>query len=554
MKTLPKIDLKQLLAPVYEKIGKRLSKGEMLLLLLEKLITQNWGEDRGFKRIDYRPRGINGEVKRILVIQTSSIGDVVYTTPAIRGLRERFKDASITVLVTEATRELLTKNPNVDEVIAFPWELYRRRILEGKESLHTLIKDVYGNIRSLGNKRFDLLVNLSVTPLSGFLTRLIGARDIYGLCVDETGSPLLYGGIWVLYTFYIKANRVMDDLNRLDLMELHLRMADVNPSIRRLEIYIDPKVEEMVALTLKKMGINEGDLVIGLNPGAGYRARCWGWERFASLGDRLNKTYNARIIIFGGKREEAMVSDMVKKMRSSPINLAGKTSLEELSGYLKLCDHLITNDTGPMHIAAAMGTKVIGICGPTLVGPLGEGHLLIRADLPCVGCGTTSTCTKGDCMEAIDVEDVMSIFRYQRGETKEIPNLPGINVYSTKEGRPTRLFFYRPIKRDPMEVEKEVLRLLYLNLWIRENNRLGFLYEDEISWDEMIGELKMDFEMDDIEAGIDRVIRRAKKMDDTIVRLLTLYDLIYEDPLSLQRAKADALHYMVNFLEILRRS
>jgi ADP-heptose:LPS heptosyltransferase len=431
-------------------------------------------------------------------------------------------------------------------------------ILGGNASLYDLVKRVYIDIRRLRARGFDLVMNLSVTPLSAFITRLVGGRRVWGLLVDEFARPVLRGNLWVLYTFYIKANRPMEDLNRLDLMELHLRMADVNPRERRLFLFIDEKTRKRCLYNLSSYGVREGNLVIGLNPGAGFRSRCWPVEKFAKLGDRLSKDYGAKIIIFGGPKEKEIGEELERKMESKPINLTGKTSLKELAAYLSRCDHLITNDTGPMHIGAAMGTKVIGICGPTLVGPLGEGHLLIRADLPCVGCGTTSTCTKGDCMEAVDPEDVMNLFRYQRKEIDEIPDTPGIHVYSAQEGKPPRLFFYRPINKmtDQKGVEAEILRLIYLNLWIRENNSLGFLYEDEISWEEMMGELLMEYRHDDVGAGVKRVIKRLKDYksgeDEGIEGLLALYDLLYTDPLHLQRAKAGAIHYMVNFLEILR--
>lgn len=589
-------DLGEAIAPIYQKRlqGKDLTKGEIVLLLIEKILTQNWGSQGGFRKIRYQPTVIEGEVKKVLVIQVSSIGDVVYTTPALKGLRERFPHASITMLVAETPAGIISGNPDINEIAVFPRERYLRDLSSGKRSFYAVVSEIYGNLKLLTGCCFDLVVNLSVTPLSGFISHLIGSRNLFGLTVDEKGNPLLRGGVWVPYTFYIKANRPMQDLNRLDLMELHLRMADVNPSKRKLEIYIDQKTQSKAESYFEREGVGKNDLLIGLNPGAGFRSRCWEKERFAALGDRLIKEYGARIIIFGGPKEEGLAKEIVELMESEGVvNLAAKTSLKELTACLDRCNHLITNDTGPMHIAAAMHTPIIGICGPTRVGPLGkERHLLLQADLDCIGCGTTSVCTKGDCMAAIPVEAVMAALRYQRGELKEPPVFEGISIYAAGCEEPGRLFFYQSLnknQRDKKWVGDEILKLLYLNLWMRENNRLGFYPEKEISPEEMQAELIKRVGLEEIASGLEkkieglkeyramcdeavRYLRNSRRDEESLVkykmvadrlyeeigRLFSFYDLLYPDSssedylarcLKLCQLKREASIYMVDFLE-----
>lgn len=586
------VDFNEMIKSTYLKMdrGQKLSKGEMLLLLIDKTLNANWGVQR-LTNLPYQPGSIEGRVDNILVIQTSSIGDVVYTTPALRGLRERYPHSHISLLTSETPKEIILGNPNVNKVFSFPREQCLKDFREGKKNFTEIIAEIYRPIQRLQFSNFDLILNLSVTPMSAVLTHLIGGRNVWGLMVDEFGRPKLVGCVWSLYTFYIKANRVMQDLNRLDLMELHLRMADVNPSKRELLISIETEIKNRCLQILDDYGVKQGDLVIGLNPGAGFRSRCWLKERFAQLGDRLNEEYGAKIILFGGPKEEDLAKEIAEMMNQRPINLAGKTFLKELAAYLSRCDCLITNDTGAMHIAAAIGVPVIAICGPTRVGPLGkEGHLLLQADLECIGCGTTSVCTKGDCMRAIPVEAVLEALRYQRGELREPPGIEGVNIYTASKEEPGRLFFYQVLnKRNNEEFGDEILKLLYLNLWIRENNRLGFYPEKEITPQEMQYELAKRFSLGeiatDIKGQIEKLkdyqalcheavgyLRDGRRDEDSLAkhqamvgclyeevgRFFSLYDFLYPESLSgdplarslmLCQQKGEAARYMESFLK-----
>lgn len=587
------IDFNEAMRPIRAKLGRhKLTRGDMVLLLIDKILNPSWGSAR-LTDLPYEPIPTETNPKKILVIQTSSIGDVVYTTPALMGLRERYPASSISILTSEIPGSVVIGNPDIDEAFFFPKERCLKDLRGGGKDFWRVISEVYLPIKQLQFKRFDLVLNLSVTPMSAFLTRLVGGERISGLTVDDSGRPKVAGCLWCPYTFYIKANRPMQDLCRLDLMELHLRMADTNPSKRELIITVNEEIIKRCHQNLSNYGVSNGELLIGLNPGAGFRSRCWPMERFAQLGDRLKRGYGARIIIFGGPKEEDLAREIVGLMESrDTINLAGKTSLKEMAAYLERCDHLITNDTGAMHIAAAMKTPVIGICGPTLVGPLGkEGHLLLQADLDCIGCGTTSLCTKGDCMRAIPVEAVLAALRYQRAELKEPPEIDGVKIFAAGDDEPGRLFFYQTVNKGKENVEDEILRLLYLNLWIRENNRLGFYPEEEIGIEEMESGLARRFSQDEIAAGIKRGIERLKgyetfcneameylgslkdegslskykmvadRLYDGVGRFFSLYDFLYPDSssglarsLRLCQIKSGASLYMVNFLEEWRKT
>jgi heptosyltransferase-2 len=153
-------------------------------------------------------------------------------------------------------------------------------------------------------------------------------------------------------------------------------------------------------------------VLVGLNPGATYgEAKCWSPERFAELGRRFIKDYGASILIFGSSRprEKALNAAIARGIGAGCLNLSGETSLLQLAALLRRCRLLVTNDTGTMHVAAAVGTRVMAIFGPTdprTTSPLGEGHVVIRREVSCSPCLKRVCPEDHRCMDLIEVEEV----------------------------------------------------------------------------------------------------------------------------------------------------
>lgn len=465
--------------------SKTLSEEEMVLLLLESMVTLRWPGGDSFS-LDYHPRGIEGKVGKILIIQLSAIGDVVLSTPTIRGLREKYPRAFIAYMVEPTSSEIVEGNPDLDEVVIFSKDDYVRRAKHEPQA--NVLRDIADFIDSLRERGFDWVLNLNPTPRSAFLTYLIGSRNIIGLTVDETGKPFLSGNIWVLYKYkyFIGGKEFLEEPGRLSLAEINLRMGDVDPSSRSLAIFTNEEKKKEGEKLLKDYGIREEDILIGLNPGSNFETRCWPPERFARLGDLLSEEYGAKIIIFGGPTEGDLVNKIAGMMEYRPlVDIPQQTALKRLAVLLKRCNHLITNDTGPMHIAAACGIPVIAICGPTRVGIYAKGrHIQIQADLSCVGCSPASFCQTKECMKKIEVEIVLTCLRFQRGEMNSLPTIPGINIYCSDGQSLSRLFSY--LLWQGRARPKEVIGLVSLNLWIEENRKLGY-EEESLSLDEIRG-------------------------------------------------------------------
>jgi ADP-heptose:LPS heptosyltransferase len=573
------IDFKKIIERILKERSSPLSDRDKVIFLLEKMFTRNWKSHGGFTKLLYKPIPAQGEdeVKRILVIQLSSIGDIVYSIPALFGIRERFPSAHIALLTGKAQAGIALGVPAINEVFVFPFERFVEKMRSGVDSLEPLIREVEKIILEIRRRKFDHSINLSVTPQSAFVTNLIEAKTLCGLTVDEFGEPVMVGGVWVPYLYYIKCNKEMEDLNRLNLVELHIKAAGVSPNTREPKLFVSSSTRNKCRELLRSFGVEKTDLIIGVVPGAAFQAKRWEAKKFAKLSDILIKKFKAKVILFGGKGEGRLAKNIISLMEEQPINLVGKTTLLELAALLGECNYLISNDTGPMHIAGAMHVPVIAICGPTRYGPQGGGgHFLLQAALSCVNCGGTTTCRLGDCMREIEVEHVLDLLRYKMGELSDFREFEGVNIYWSGEEQPTRIFEYIHINRKDASIDvvsKEILKLISLNLWIMENNKLSF-YEPLLTSSEVEAELLRHFRWEEIRNGIEETLKVLTKyqrlfdekiekpdlslQESVVSRILSLFNLIYlrsskltptiEQTLSLLLKKKEACHFMKEFL------
>ncbi|MGB9628913.1 MAG: glycosyltransferase family 9 protein, partial [Thermodesulfobacteriota bacterium] len=161
---------------------------------------------------------------------------------------------------------------------------------------------------------------------------------------------------------------------------------------------------------LKNLGLLNRKVLIGINPGATYgMAKCWSPSRFGELGRRLFENWNAKVLIFGKREEQPIAKEILDHLKKGGIDLTGRTELLQLAALLERCNLLVTNDTGTMHMATAVGTPVVAIFGSTDVnttGPWGDGHQVIRKEVPCSPCLKRVCPTDHRCMDWITVDEV----------------------------------------------------------------------------------------------------------------------------------------------------
>ena len=335
--------------------------------------------------------------RRILVRGSNWLGDAVMTTPALLRLREKFPGAHISLLTQSKLAELWRHHPAVDETISFA----------AGESVFAIGKKLRAG-------KFDLALVLPNSPRSALEVFLTGIPQ-------RAGYARPWRNFFLTQPVVARADAVKmrkrsaTDIQRLvaqnpesripnpeiaksahQIFEyLHLTAAlGANPEPLTPQLAVTPAE---LAATKEKFGLGKiSQPVFGLNPGAEYGpAKRWPVEKFIAAAREIQSRTNCVWLLFGGKSDEAITKQIVSQLPTSSshlLNLAGKTSLRELMALLKCCRVLLTNDTGPMHVAAALGTAVVvpfGSTSPELTGPGLPGdprHRLLKSDAPCSPC------------------------------------------------------------------------------------------------------------------------------------------------------------------------
>jgi len=334
-------------------------------------------------------------VQRILVRGPNWLGDAVMCEPALRSLKRLFPQASITLLVKPSVAGLFEQHPSVDRLMLYE-DTRRHAGLSGKWRLA-------GELRRGG---FDLAVLFQNAFEAALLTAVAGIPRRYGYATD---------GRTVLLSEPVAKPARLKAVHQVEyywdmLKPLGLTGEPVSP-----ELVVSPDEEDAVAERLKQGGITTQDVLIGVNPGSTYGgAKRWFPERFADTAERLCRRLNesgrgAAVVLLGAKGEEPLGRAIASHLTAPTAVLSGSTTIRELMAATKRCALLVTNDTGPMHIAAAFGVPVVAIFGPTdwrTTSPFGVTHALVRHPVECAPCMLRECPIDHRCMAGVTVQDV----------------------------------------------------------------------------------------------------------------------------------------------------
>jgi len=286
-------------------------------------------------------------VQRILVVQPSWVGDAVMATPALRSLRKQFPDAHISYLLKRYVRPIYAGMPWCDRLLT-----YRQ-----STKFLTLVSRIRAG-------RFDAAVLLSNSFRGALMCRLAGVRRIVGYARD---------GRSLLLTDRLPALKSSGAFVPTPIVGSYLKLVthlgvqgDADGSDKRLELFVTPRELIAAERVMSQLPKSNGPIVM-LNPGAQYgAAKCWPAEYFAAIADRLKQELGATVLVSSAPREKAIVDDIRRRAKEPFIDLASLgPSLGSLKEIIRRCDLMITNDTGPRHIAAAMNTPVVTLFGPT---------------------------------------------------------------------------------------------------------------------------------------------------------------------------------------------
>lgn len=347
---------------------------------------------------------------KILIIRLGSLGDLVLTTPVIAALKQRHPDASLDFLVKKGYHELLIGNPHLRRII--PFDGSKQKGLRG-------LIELAGELRREG---YTHIIDLHGNLRSRVISALIFGSKRYRYDKQAIRRRLLLWGLKV------KTRHTVDAyLTALAPLSV---VAGFKPATA---IYLSDDEEKSAADFLEKHGISQGSTIIGINPGARWETKRWPEEGFIDIGKMAVRELGSKVVLFGGPDEVELSERISKEIGKDALSIAGKVELRGAAALMKMCSVFVTNDSGPMHMAVAVGAPVVAMFGPTVQGfgfsPLGN-SVVVERELNCRPCSLHGgkICPRGhfDCMKGIRAGEVFEMVREKVRQKNKAFTITGV--------------------------------------------------------------------------------------------------------------------------------
>lgn len=338
---------------------------------------------------------IKREFKNILVVRTDRIGDVVLTTPVLEALRKSYPAARITMMVTPGTKDIVEGNPFINEVIVFD--------KRGKEKG---IVNFWRFVHRIREKKFDLVLNYHLKVRTNFMLFHAGIPNRIGFKNNKFGF---------LLTEQYPDPRTDGNRHEAEYCLDLLKYIGIETKEFHVHVSVNGESEKWVEEILKQHGITEREKLFAIHPGASCISKRWPPERFAEVADLISKKYNAKILLVGAGDNQLIAREVLLSMKQPVIDFTGKTSVGHLISLLKRCSLLISNDSGPVHLAVGVQTPVISIFGRNQPGlsktrwrPLGIFDIALHnQEVGCEVCLAHNCQLNFKCLKSITVQNVL---------------------------------------------------------------------------------------------------------------------------------------------------
>ncbi len=331
-----------------------------------------------------------GRVQNILVRSTNWIGDVVMTLPAFAALRKTMPSAKISVLAKPWVAELFHLCPDVDEVILFQ-----------SPGIHNGMAGKFRLAADLKKRNFDAAVLFQNAIEAAIIARLAGIPVRAGYNSDGRG---------LLLTHAVRRTKEIRKVHQIDYYLEMVKSLGFESAGRGVHLRFGDDYAQVAEDLLDRHQLKGGGPLIGMAPGATYGpAKMWFPDRFAAVADRLTDEFSAQVMLFGS-RGDHKIAEQVRLYASHPaINIAGQTTLKEAIALIGRCHLFISNDSGLMHVAGALGIPTIAIFGstnPATTSPVGDRSIVITRAVSCSPCLKKTCPTDFRCMDLIGADEV----------------------------------------------------------------------------------------------------------------------------------------------------
>lgn len=341
--------------------------------------------------------------RNILIINPFGVGDVLFSTPLISVIKEKYLGSYIGYICNIRTREILETNPDVDEIFVFERDEYRALWRHSKVNC---AKRIYAFWKEIKKRRFDVVIDLSLGKEYAFLCWLAGIKERRGFDYKGRGRFLTH-------------KIPFDGFNDKPVAEYYL---DVIEGKGQKTTVLLPTEEDK--RYIDKFLKDKDSLLIGIAPGGGVSfgkedqdRRRWGAKKFSQLADRIIERLNAKVILIWGHGEEDLVKE-IKALMTQGALIAPETTIRQMAALCKRCKLVLCSEGGPLHIASSQRVRTVSIFGPVdekVYGPYppGENNVVVSSDLECRPCYKRfklPECDTKKCMEDISVDTVFNAF------------------------------------------------------------------------------------------------------------------------------------------------
>ena len=329
---------------------------------------------------------------KILIICLDNIGDLVMTTVLPRALKDRFPNSRITYLVKEYTRDVVSSNPLIDNVM-----ICNPSWLSDSLKKHFTFSQMVHLIKQLRLEKFDISLVVNADWKKALLAYLSGVPERIGVKIKKSGFFLNQ----TISHENRETKHMVDD--NLDLLKV------INIQEKRIlpEVFSEVGADKHVDIFIKK-NVSGQKRIIGIHPFSANSSRSWDISKFAALCDKLIVEKEVSIFLLI-RKGDVRGNDILRLVNKQGIYMTQDYNLAQLIAFIKRCSLFVGNDSGPMHIAAGLRVPVVAIFGPSdslRFGPLGDNNIVVKNDLPCSPCSSSPDCKNIECLKSITVEQV----------------------------------------------------------------------------------------------------------------------------------------------------
>lgn len=331
-------------------------------------------------------------IRRILIVKPSALGDIVHSLPVLNALKEAYPHAEIDWVVAHGLHTFLEGHPMINRLWVIKKDQWKKL-----GYLRQTLREINQLRKNLSQRRYDVCIDLSGLFRSGVISAFSKAPVRIGFRESDEGSPFFY-------THKIHGSMKIHAIDR------YLKLAEFLGCRADRVVYPFAPYDRHPAIM---KGLPAAYVV--MSPSAGKPANRWPAQKFGELASSLDLP----VVVIASKAEATIAEEVVAHAKGNAVSIAGKTGLKDLLAVIGRAAFFICNDTGPMHMAAALGIPVFSIFGPAnpvRTGPYGDIHTVIQKAFPCIPCYAKHPCTQHDfrCMDTLGVDEVYGIIRENR--------------------------------------------------------------------------------------------------------------------------------------------